>query len=88
MIAITYDREDPGEGIPAAISSEASIGSKERLLCDILGRVGIPAEKTREIVGSVELGNNILLKSGKGGVRARRPALDQQTQVGPLLTLA
>src|SRR6266436_1866042 len=81
MIAISYNREYPGAGIPAAISSEASIGSKECLLHDILGRIGIPAEKTREIVGRVELRNNILLKSGKRSIRARRPALHQQAQL-------
>jgi hypothetical protein len=51
VIAISHNREDSGAGIPTAISSEASIGSKECLLYDIPGRGGIPAEKTREIVG-------------------------------------
>jgi hypothetical protein len=78
VIAISHNREDPGAGFPAAISGEASIGSKECLLHDILGRVGIPAEKTREIVGRVELRNDVLLKSGKGRIRGRRPALHQQ----------
>jgi hypothetical protein len=81
VIAISYNREDPGADITAAISSEASIGSKECLLHNILGRVGIPAEKTREIVRRIELRNDILLKSSKGGIRARRPALHQQTQL-------
>jgi len=75
VTAISHNCEDPGAGIPAAISGEGSIGSKERLVYDILARVGIRAEKTREIVGRVELRNDILPKSGKGRIRARRPAL-------------
>jgi hypothetical protein len=80
VITITHNRKDPGARIPATISSEASIGSKECLLYDILGRVGISAEKTREIVGGVELRNDILLKSGKGSIPARL-ALHQQSQL-------
>src|ERR1700686_5939388 len=49
VIAISHNRENPGAGIPAAISGEASIGSKKCLLYDILGYIGIPAEKAREI---------------------------------------
>jgi hypothetical protein len=48
------------------------------LLYDILGRVGIPAEKTCEIV---ELRNDMLLESGKDSILAREPALDQQAQL-------
>jgi hypothetical protein len=71
VIAITYNCKDPGARIPATISSEASIGSKKCLLYDVLSRVGISAEETREIVGSLELRNDILLKSGKGIILAR-----------------
>jgi hypothetical protein len=81
VIAITYNCKDPGARIPATISSEASIGSKKCLLYDVLSRVGISAEETREIVGSLELRNDILLKSGKGIILARQPVLHQQSQL-------
>ena len=81
VIAVSYNRENPGAGISTTISSEASIGSKECLLHDILGRIGIPAEKTGEIVGRTELGNDILLESRKTSILAGRPALHQQAQL-------
>jgi hypothetical protein len=46
---------------------------------DILGRVSIFAQKTRELVGSVEVKNDCLIKSGKGIVRTRQSALHQQS---------
>src|SRR5260370_41061384 len=42
---------------------------------------GVSAEKPREIVGSVKLRNDILLKSGKGIILARQPVLHQQSQL-------
>jgi hypothetical protein len=43
VVAITHDLGDPGAGILAAISGKASVGSKECLLYDILGRISISA---------------------------------------------
>jgi hypothetical protein len=86
VIAITYNCKDPGARIPATISSEASIGSKKCLLYDVLGRVGISAEETREIVGSLELRNDILLKSGKGIILARQPVFAPAIPTGPMLS--
>jgi hypothetical protein len=72
VIAITYNRKDPSARISATISIKASISSKKCLLYDVLGRIGISAEETREIVGGVELGNDSFVKSGKGIILARR----------------
>jgi Lyase len=76
VIAITYNRKDPSARISATISIEASISSKKCLLYDVLGRVGISAEETREIVGGVELGNDSFVKSGKGIMTAMRKETD------------
>jgi hypothetical protein len=84
--SVISEIEDPGAGVPTAISGEASIGSKECLLYDILGRVSISAEETREIVGSVELRNDILLKSGKAMDAYSRIELAPKDQHGVCVT--
>ena len=81
LIAIAYNCKDPNARIPATISIEASIGSKKCFLYDVLGRVGISAEETREIVGGVELRNDSSVKSGKGIILARQPVFHQRSQL-------
>jgi len=62
MIAIANNAENPGASVAALIAVEASIGAKEGLLHDVLGCVGIAAEKACEIIGRVEVGHDVPLE--------------------------
>jgi hypothetical protein len=86
VIAISHNRENPGAGIPAAISSEASIGSKECLLHDILGPRRHPDEGNARNCGLLELRNDIPLKSGKAMDAYSRIELAPKDQHGVCVT--
>jgi hypothetical protein len=86
VIAISHNREDPGAGIPAAISSEGSIGSKECLLHDILGPRRHPDEENAGNCGLLELRNDVPLKSGKAMDAYSRIELAPKDQHGVCVT--
>src|SRR5258708_16747771 len=73
--AITDDRKQPRLCVLSPKSVEAPIGAQYRLLNDVLGVRGRTREPTREIVGRVEVRQDLRLESVALGIHASRRAL-------------
>ena len=73
VIAIAHDSEDPGPRIATLVSVETAIGAKEGFLHNVLRGVGVAAEEAGKIVGGVELGDDVALKSRQRVIGAARP---------------